>query len=193
MKILWFILVPFLAAVAWLAWPAADAGRQAAADSAPISWQGSPPTLILKDAEEVFKKAFWRRPAPTDQIQHAERHEWLDSDGLARWQWFLVLSASPELIKYLRDDNAFGLMPASAAPVVNAAPAWFLFKPEDVTVLKASRAGMCLMFSKSDDTLFATGSGRGFSKGAPEPPSVIQGVPVHGRLPITSPPIPKPQ
>jgi hypothetical protein len=161
-------------------------------DSAPIAWKGAPPTLTSTDAEEIFKKAFWRRPSPTDQIQHAERHEWRDADGLERWQWFLVVSASPELIKYLRDDNAFGLVPASAAPVVSEAPAWFRFKPEDVAVLQASHSGMRLMFSKSDNTLYATDSGRGFTKGAPEPPPATQGAQTPGRISSSPPPKPKP-
>lgn len=29
---------------------------------------------------------------------------------LAKWQWFIVVQPSPELVKYLRDDNAFGLV-----------------------------------------------------------------------------------
>ena len=142
--------------------------------------------------EEIFKKAFWQRPAPADQIQYAERHEWRDADGLERWQWFLVVSASPELIRYLRDDNAFGLVPASAAPVVSEAPAWFHFKPEEFTVLQALHAGMRLMFSNSDNTLYATDSGRGFTKGAPEPPPATQGAQAPGRIPSSPPPKPKP-
>lgn len=192
MKKLWFILVPILVVIGWLAWRAVDADRTAAVDSAPIAWKGAPPTLTSTDAEEIFKKAFWRRPSPTDQIQHAERHEWRDADGLERWQWFLVVSASPELIKYLRDDNAFGLVPASAAPVVSEAPAWFRFKPEDVAVLQASHSGMRLMFSKSDNTLYATDSGRGFTKGAPEPPPATQGAQTPGRISSSPPPKPKP-
>jgi len=193
MKKLCLILVPLLLVViGWLAWRAVDAGRTAAVDSAPIVWKGAPPTLTLNDAEEIFKKAFWRRPSPADQIQHAERHEWRDADGLVRWQWFLVVSASPELIKYLRDDNAFGLVPASKVPVISEAPAWFRFKPEDLTVLQASNAGIRLMFSKSDNTIYATDSGRGFTKGAPEPPPATQGAQTPGRIPSSPPPRPKP-
>ncbi|MGY8649058.1 MAG: hypothetical protein ACKVLL_17085, partial [Verrucomicrobiales bacterium] len=74
MKKLWLILVPLMSAIVWLVWHAVNVARPAAADPAPISWQGAPPTLTLNDAEEIFKKAFWRRPAPADQIQYAERH-----------------------------------------------------------------------------------------------------------------------
>jgi len=158
----------------------------------PIAWQQGAPTDTVTDSEEIFKRAFWRRPGNDDHIQHAERHEWRDAAGLERWQWFLVVSASPELIKYLRDDNAFGLVKASTAPVVSEAPSWFCFKPEDFTVMRASHGGMRLMFSKSDNTLYATDSGRGFTKGAPEPLPTAQGAQTPGRIPSSPPPKLKP-
>jgi hypothetical protein len=191
MKKLWFIVVPLLAAIGWLAWRAADAGRSAAVDTAPIAWKGAPPTLTLNDAEEIFKKAFWRRPSPADQIQHAERHEWRDADGLVRWQWFLVVRASADLMKYLRDENAFGLVPSSAAPVVSETPAWFRFDPEEVTAMKGAQTSMELMFSKEDSTIYATASGRGFTKGASEVPNTPRATPhapAVGRLLSTPPP-----
>jgi hypothetical protein len=192
MKKLWFIVISLSGAFGWLAWYAVDAGRHVAVDSAPISWKGAPPTHTLNDGEEIFKKAFWRRPSKDDEIQQAERHEWRDADRLERWQWFLVVSASPELTKHLRDDNAFGLVPTSVAPVISQAPAWFRFKPEDVTVLQAPHAGMRLMFSKTDNLLYATDSGRGFTKGAPEPVKQAAPPSASGRLPTTPPPISKP-
>jgi hypothetical protein len=157
-----------------------------------IDWSEGAPTNTLTDSEEIFKRAFWRRPGADDRILHAERHEWRDTEGLQRWQWFLVVIASPELIKYLRDDNAFGLVPASAARVLSESPAWFSSKPEDVTVMQSSHAGMCLMFSKSDNTLYATDSGRGFTKGAPESPPPTQGAQTPGRIPTSPPPKQKP-
>ena len=184
-----------ISAVTWLAlsrWiPLAD--TVAPEKPGPIAWQQGAPTDTLTDSEEIFKRAFWRRPGNDDHIQHAERHEWREAAGLERWQWFLVVRASPELIKHLRDDNAFGLVPASVVPVVSEAPAWFRFKPEDVTVLQARQAGMRLMFSKSDNTLYATDSGRGFTKGAPEPvePAAPLSAPAPGRLQTTPPPTPK--
>ena len=192
MKILLSLFVVLIAVLAWLAWPVVEK-PEAPSLSESITWQGAPPTVTMTDAEEIFKKAFWRRPAPADQIQHAERHEWRDADGLERWQWFLVVSASPELIKYLRDDNAFGLVPASEAPVVTEAPGWFQFKREEVTALQSRHAGMRLIFSTSDNTLYATDSGRGFTKGAPEPSSTSQGAQPPGRIPSSPPPKPKPK
>jgi hypothetical protein len=182
------------AAVAWLAlsrWiPLAE--NVAPENPSPIAWQHGAPTDTLTDSEEIFNRAFWRRLGNEDHVQHAERHEWRDAAGLERWQWFLVVSASPDLIKYLRDDNAFGLVHASSAPLVSEAPSWFRFKPEDFTVLRASHAGMCLMFSKSDNTLYATDSGRGFTKGAPESSSPTQGAQTPGRIPTSPPPKQKP-
>jgi hypothetical protein len=191
MKKLWFILVPLLAAIGWLAWRAEDAGQQPAADSAPISWKGAPPTFTLNDAGEIFKKAFWRRPAADDEILHAVRHEWSDEEGLLHWQWFLVVKASPGLITYLREDNAFGLLPASSAPPGSEVPAWFRYDPGEVALLQSPQSSMQLFFSNHDKTLYATASGRGFTRGAPEPPPAAQGAPRPGRLPTTPPPRPQ--
>lgn len=153
----------------------------------PIVWRDGPPDLLSRDPEEIFKKAFWRRPSSLDQIQQAERHEWRDAGGLKRWQWFLVVKASPDLIKYLRDDNAFGLVATSDALEVTEAPSWFQFELKEVTVLQSRHTGMRLMFSKSDSTLYATDSGRGFTNGAPEPSSTIQGAQPPGRIPSSPP------
>ena len=171
--------------VAWFVWRAPE--PPAPLEKTSIVWRDGPPNLLSRDAEEIFKKAFWRRPSSLDKIQQAERHEWRDADGLKRWQWFLVVKASPDLIKYLRDDNAFGLVAASEAPEVTEAPGWFQFKRKEVTVLQSRHTGMRLMFSKSDDTLYATDSGRGFTNGAPEPSSTIQGAQPPGRIPSSPP------
>ena len=121
MKKLWFILVPLLAAVVWLGWRAGSGQPEKLSAAAPVTWQGQPPTLTVTDAGKIFERAFWRHPMPDDQILNAERREWSDEDGLQRWQWFLVVRASADLMKYLRDENAFGLVPSSAAPVVSKA------------------------------------------------------------------------
>lgn len=157
----------------------------------PIAWQNGPPTQTVTDGAEIFKKAFWRQPAVGDEILHAERHEWSDEGGLLRWQWFLVVKASPGLIKYLRDDNAFGLAPAAMGEAVAEAPSWFNCDDEKVTTLMAPGSGLRLMFSKSGNRLYATAAGQGFTRGAPEPSPPVQGAPEPGRLPTTSPPVSK--
>ncbi|MDA7663628.1 hypothetical protein OAL53_02270 [Akkermansiaceae bacterium] len=160
-------------------------------EEALVVWRDGPPDLVSRDAEEIFKKALWRKPSPEDEILHAERHEWSDDEGVSRWQWFLVIEASPDLIKYLRDDNAFGLIPGRADPI-SEAPAWFTFNPADVSVLKAPHSGMQLMFSKSGNSVYAKANGLGFSKGAPAPLSTpsfsTSPAPAPGRLPDFPPP-----
>lgn len=178
--------------LASLVWNGTRSVQPPAAQESPIVWRSGPPTKTVTDAEEIFKRAFWRRSGDGDEIINAERHEWRDADGLQRWQWFLVVKASPGLIKYLRDDNAFGLVPATSAPVIAEAPAWFRFNPKEVALLQSSQPGMLLMFSNSDHTLYATASGRGFRKGAPEPPPRTQAAPAPGRIPTSSPPQPQP-
>jgi hypothetical protein len=192
MKQFLFIFVPLLAAfIGWLAWDAgSDIGESRDAPVA-VTWDGAAPTLTMADSDEIFKKAFWRRSSSDDEILHAERYEWSDEEGLLRWQWFLVVKASPGLITYLRDDNAFGLVPASKKVRLGQAPAWFDFDPEDVNTLQAPLGGMSLFFSKTSNILYATAFGRGFTKGAPEPAPAVQGAPAPGRIPNTPPPRPK--
>jgi hypothetical protein len=156
----------------------------------PLPKPANPPTSTLRDPAEVFQKAFWKRPGVNDKILHAERREWADAEGVQRWQWFIVVEPSTELVKHLREDNAFGLDPAKAEPVNKDAPAWFVFKAGDVDVLGASRGKLRLIFSKSGNTLYATDAGGGFHHGAPEParrPS--SGTVSVGRLPLTPPPV----
>ncbi len=157
-----------------------------------IAWRQGAPTHTLTDSAEIFKRAFWRRPGSDDQILHAERHEWRDGEGLQRWQWFLVVKASPELIKDLRDDNAFGLVPDSSGPNNPEAPDWFTFKPAEFSIFQSPQSGMRLMFSKIDNTLYATDSGRGFTKGAMEPAKPTKQVYVPKRLPARMPPFEQP-
>lgn len=186
-----------VAACLLLAWLAASRFGFLGSGAAPgkpsaIAWRQGAPTKTVTDSEEIFKRAFWRRPGTDDEILHAERHEWSDEGGLQRWQWFLVVKASPQLIKELRDDNAFGLVPGSAGSLDSEAPSWFVFKPDDFSIFRSPHAGMRLMFSKTDNVLYATDSGRGFTKGAPEPAKQAAPPTASGRLPTTPPPISKP-
>lgn len=157
-----------------------------------IAWRQEEPSTTVTDAEEIFKRAFWRRPSKEDQILHAERHEWSDEDGLQRWQWFMVVKASPKLIKDLRDDNAFGLVPGSSGPLSPEAPVWFVFKSDDFSTFQSPQTGLRLMFSKGDNTLYATDSGRGFTKGAPEPAKSARQGSGAERLPARMPPFEQP-
>lgn len=188
------IILVLLGCIGWFGWRMGGGLEQTTgveSSSEVLTWQGRAPTLTVTDAEEIFKKGFWRRPTPDDLILHAERHEWSDENGLQRWQWFLVVEASESLIQYLRDDNAFGLVAASKVVQVDDAPAWFRFDPEKVSTLQSPNSGMRLWFNKTDNTLYATASGRGFTKGAPEPKPAAQGTPTPSRIPNTPPPRPK--
>lgn len=169
-------------------------GRTAdpAAPPAPVVSQVDPPTAVKDDANEIFQKAFWRRAGEGDKILHAERREWSDADRLEKWQWFIVVDPSPELVKHLRDDNAFELTPTEAKGETKGAPSWFTPPSSDVDVLQAPRGNMRLVFSKTKNLLYASDAGGGFQAGAPEK---IKETPApaasSGRLPSTPPPDPK--
>ena len=84
-----------IAAWQWQLWQ----GEQGASPAAPsadvvtaeIEWVSEAPASIENVGEEVFKRAFWRRPSAEDRILQAERHEWHDAEGVSRWQWFLIV------------------------------------------------------------------------------------------------------
>lgn len=159
-----------------------------------------PPDHVTTDSAAIFKKAFWRDPSPEDHIAHAERREWRDGQGVTRWEWFLEVAASPALVKYLRDDNAFGLLPVSEKPsaLPETRPAWFDFNPIETDAFTSRTGKLRLHFSKKDNKLYASNAGQGFQRGAPAPATasteaaaVTRPAPP-GRLPTTPPPIPSP-
>jgi hypothetical protein len=159
----------------------------------PPASQPLPSRGVVKiDPAEVFQRAFWQPPGAGDQILHAERREWTDAAGVKQWQWFLVVEPSPELVKYLREENAFGLVPASTVPEMTDAPAWFAVRPGEVDALRAPHGRLQLFFSKTQRLLYATSSGAGFAKGAPEPSQQVPQAPAPGRLPTTLPPLARP-
>jgi hypothetical protein len=129
----------------------------------PVVPSDTSPTTTLSDPVAVFQRAFWKRPAADDKILHAERREW------QKWQWFLVVEPSPALVKHLREDNAFSLVPAATAPAVRDAPAWFTFQPAEVEVRQAAHGNLRMFFGKTKRLLYATDAGDGFLPGAPEP------------------------
>ncbi|RYD33806.1 MAG: hypothetical protein EOP86_12490, partial [Verrucomicrobiaceae bacterium] len=122
----------------------------------------TPPSRIVSDGPAIFKKAFWREPSADDQIANAERREWSDAEGVTRWEWFIEVNASPDLLKYLREDNPFGLRRTSPAPLPEGPPAWFTFAPEEVDVLKSGTGRLQMIFSKHNNKILATSSGNGF-------------------------------
>lgn len=189
-----FALILALAAVmVFLGWRIAapdraahDAGAQAAASRTP------PPTSIFTDPTEVFQKAFWKRPNERDRILHAERREWADMTGLQRWQWFIKVDPSPELVQHLITDNAFSLAPRKEFRLPDAtSPAWFPTTADKNTLLVSRSGSYILLWDKAANVICATDSGGGFRPGAPEKlkPEPESSVAL-GRLPNSPPPKP---
>jgi hypothetical protein len=158
-------------------------------ESAPAAMPPVPPRTVTTNPVKIFQKAFWRSPTDGDLILHAERRDWTGEDGLAKWQWFLLVRPSPELVKYLISDNSFGLMKVKSASRIDGAPEWFNFSSLDTEEMQAPKAKLRLIFSKAENLLYATDSGDGLRLGAPEVPEVPKMSPSStGRLPTTPPP-----
>lgn len=121
------------------------------------------------DPQDVFQRAFWRRPTADDRILHAERREWVsEEDGVRRWQWFLAVEPGAALDQWLREDNAFGLAKvASAASFIGFGqmPSWFPKKGElaKCEIHQAPGKKMTLIFDSRKKALYATDAGHGFA------------------------------
>ena len=188
-KVLWIVL-PLVGLLAWWGWRWAE-GR-AAAEAVPMVWKGEAPQRAMTDGAEVFRRAFWRQAGAGDKIVHAERYEWHDAGGVTKWRWFMEIKPSPELIRYLRDENAFGLIRTSSVALTDEKPAWFDFKSTEAVVMKSAQTKLQLIFMAAENTLYATDSGAGMRRGAPEPAKPTPAAPIPGRLPTSPPPSQKP-
>lgn len=124
---------------------------------------------VNADAQDVFKRAFWRRPAPEDRILNAERREWVsEEDGVRHWQWFLAVEPGAALSEYLREENPFSLVKADRLPTtprLAPPPAWFPAPTGSAhREIWCSRDGdMTLIFDTAQSRLFASGTGHGFA------------------------------
>ena len=182
------ILLALAAAAAWFV-PRGEAPPASAPADPALLHPGR--MMLTSESSEVFRRAFWRRPAPEDKILHAERREWTEdaNAGISRWQWFLAVEPGPGLVKWLREENAFGLHPAKKVETP-LPPGWFPADTRAFTIL-ASRnpGGLTLFFSPDNRTLYATAAGKGFAPGAPErPQSPAAAAPSsRGRLTATPP------
>lgn len=193
MKVL--LLIASVAAVAFLGWWLASPETRSDRSYETYSPHASqpPPTSTLNDATEVFQKAFWKRPTADDRILHAQRREWADAQGLKKWQWFIEVEPSADLVRHLITDNAFSLAQTRSGWRKPAAdlPAWFAQPSEGQQVLANQSGSFTLIYDKEANRLLATDSGGGFRPGAPERPSPAPAPSVAaGRLPLTSPPNP---
>ncbi len=120
--------------------------------------------------EDVFRRAFWRHPTPGDQILHAERRETPDHapGEIARWQWFVVVKPSPELLQTLRDPETFGLLPTRKPRLETSAepaPAWFpdLATASGGELRQTPSGGLTIFYVATTNTLYATDTGQGFA------------------------------
>lgn len=181
--------------LAWLGFHFAAPSTGPAPSTAPASMLPKPgPVMkVTTDAAEVFQKGFWKRPTAADHILHAERREWQDKGGVNRWQWFIVVEPSPELVRHLITDNAFSLT-ASSQPIATEssnAPAWFPKRDAADQVLVNPGRTFVIHWNPAANRLTATDAGGGFRAGAPEvskPPQPLAAT--EGRLPRTPPPNP---
>lgn len=145
----------------------------------PIPTVAGETVAVTTEPAEIFRRAFWRQPARTDQILRAERREWIDAasaPAVSRWQWFIALHPSPELLRDLRNPETFGLAPVAAdtpaRPWINATsaplPAWFPASTDgSFEILQSPSAGLSLLYRARDNTLYATDQGGGFAPATP--------------------------
>ena len=152
------------------------------------------------DREEVFKRAFWRRPVPGDRIVNAELAEWTKEregkEAVSRWQWFIQVSPSAELLSWL-EKNPFGLIKGEVAALpVGSAPSWFPVSSAELEIHQSSDGEMSILIDRLRGVVFATASGHGFAAGKPRvrvPSPPVVKIESRGRLPLTPPPSPRSQ
>lgn len=123
------------------------------------------------DEEAIFKRAFWRYPAPGDHIRHAVLSEWLeDGTEVSRWEWFIEVQPSAELKQWLRESNPFSLATIEAAQLpagAAAAPDWFPESARDFEIRQSRDGQMSILFGQKRNLIFATASGYGLARGVP--------------------------
>jgi hypothetical protein len=155
--------IAIIAGLAWTLLPREQPKVQSAkTTAAPLPYER------ITDPTLVFQKAFWKRPGEQDRILQAERREWRENGEITHWQWFIELEPSPAIVSYLKEQNAFGLARTKTANIPKGAPKWFSNKTEGTQILQAPGGTMQLIFLPENQKLYATGSGKGFTKGTPE-------------------------
>lgn len=186
------VIVTTVLALGWLGWFLASptSGLADRPDLSDLA-DSAPPTTTLTDPAAVFQKAFWKRPTANDKILHAERREWADGAGVQKWQWFIAVKPSAELVQHLIADNAFSLTRTDRRGPAAERPGWFPESADDHEVFASASGTFTLLRDRNTGLLYATDSGGGFRPGAPEPvlaPAVQTAS--AGRLPTTPPPKP---
>jgi hypothetical protein len=124
---------------------------------------------LVRDHTAVFQRAFWRRPAPDDEILHAERRDWLDaSSGVEKWQWYIAVHPGAAFRDWLLKDNPFELVvvtPGTELAALTSPPAWFPAPGELAGLVRyRNREGRYFVFHDlAKNRLYATDAGGGFS------------------------------
>jgi len=124
---------------------------------------------LERDHAAVFQRAFWRRPASSDKILHAERRDWLDdASGVQKWQWFIAVQPSAAFRDWLLKDNPFELVivaPGTELVPLSSPPAWFPSAGELAGLSRyRNREGRYLVFHDlANDRFYATDAGGGFA------------------------------
>ena len=124
---------------------------------------------VERDAAAVFRRAFWRRPGAGDRVLHGERRDWSDaSAAVQKWAWFVAVAPSPELRRWLLEENPFDLVraaPDGAAVPLEQPPSWFPAPGALAAMTQYRNRGGRLVVFLDDKTgrIFATDAGAGFA------------------------------
>lgn len=152
-------------AAARLIWPA-DENTQPEAVQASIS--EDPPDVVVNGGSDVFRRAFWRHPAPMDRILQAELREWKDAGEVSRWSWHLRFIPGPKLRQDLLDGRIFpfreiGQEDLETRLAACSRPAW---APTTVVTPVSMLAGNFLLLQENGQVWYAEDHGGGFAKPA---------------------------
>jgi hypothetical protein len=177
------LLIAALAAAAWFLFRAQRPAAPPETTPAESLEKSFPPEL-------VFRRAFWRRPAPDDRILHADRREWSDAQGVTRWQAFLAVEPGPALREWLA-TNPFSLatVPSPAREIPNP-PDWFPKNLDGFTIQKSPVGNTAILTAAGGSPVYFTDHGKGFARPAETPIPAPPANPPANRLPNAPPPIP---
>lgn len=137
-------------------------------DAPRSSEAGDPPDIVETRSAEVFRRAFWRHPAPEDRILQAELRQWIDAGEVSRWSWHLRFLPGPELRDALLTARIYPLRKIrkeelaerlAACPRPDWAPGT---ADEPVPMM----AGSLLLLQGNDGVWYAEDHGNGFAKPA---------------------------
>jgi hypothetical protein len=119
--------------------------------------------------EDVFSRALWRRPDPSDRILHAGRCEWLDSDGVSRWRSFLAVQPGPALREWLA-TNPFSLATVASLDRDHPDPPdWFPAIHDGYRLQQSASGNLVILTHDSNGTVYLADHGSGFTRPTQSP------------------------